>query len=64
MGETYFFIIIIIIINVKLNVKDYKTLVVMRKSDGAMVTGEKVRDVLNIPKTKTVAKFMLDLVRS
>ncbi len=45
-------------------VKDYKTLVVMRKSDGAMVTGEKVREVLNIPKTKTVSKFMLDLVSS
>ena len=35
---------------------------VMRKTDGAMVTGEKVREVLNIPKTKTVTKFQLDLV--
>jgi hypothetical protein len=34
----------------------------MRKSDGAMVTGENVRDILNIPKTTTVKTFMLDLV--
>ena len=34
----------------KETIQDYKTLVVRRKTDGQLLTGEEVRKVLNIPK--------------
>ena len=40
-------------------VQDYKEVIVRRKSDGAFLTGDKVREVLNIPKSSK--KFKLDL---
>ena len=39
-------------------VQDYKEVIVRRKTDGAFLTGEKVRDVLGVPKSS--AKFKLD----
>ena len=42
-------------------VQEYKEVVVRRKTDGAFLTGEKVREVLGIPKTSK--KFQLDLAR-
>ena len=40
-------------------VQDYKEVIVRRKTDGTFLTGERVRDVLGIPKSS--AKFKLDL---
>ena len=40
-------------------IQEYKEVIVRRKSDGAFVTGDKVREVLNIPKSSE--KFTLDL---
>ncbi len=40
-------------------IQDYKEVVVRRKADGQIVTGDKVREVLKIPKSSK--KFTLDL---
>ena len=40
-------------------IQDYKEVIVRRKSDGVFLTGDKVKEVLNIPKTSK--KFKLDL---
>ena len=40
-------------------IQDYKKVVVMRNKDNAFITGEAVRDVLNMPKT-SYGKFVLD----
>ena len=40
-------------------IQDYKEVVIRRKSDGTIVTGDKVREVLAIPKSSK--KFKLDL---
>ena len=40
-------------------IQDYKEVIVRRKSDGKIVTGDSVREVLGIP--KAAKKFKLDL---
>ena len=40
-------------------IQDYKEVIARRKSDGVFLTGDKVKEVLNIPKTSK--KFKLDL---
>jgi hypothetical protein len=40
--------------------QDYKTVVVMRKSDGAFITGEAVRTLLKIPKNSMKTKVEVD----
>ena len=40
-------------------IQDYKEVIVRRKSDGVFLTGDKVKEALNIPKTSK--KFKLDL---
>lgn len=40
-------------------IQDYKEVIVRRKTDGAFLTGDKVKEVLNIPKSSK--KFKLDL---
>jgi 3-hydroxyacyl-CoA dehydrogenase len=40
-------------------IQDYKEVIVRRKSDGAFLTGDKVKEVLSIP--KSAKKFKLDL---
>jgi len=42
-------------------IQDYKKVVVMRKSDGKLITGDAVRDVLGVPKVTTLTKFELDV---
>lgn len=41
-------------------IQDYKEVIVRRKSDGAFVTGDEVREVLNIPKSSKKFKLNLD----
>lgn len=41
-------------------IQDYKEVIVRRKSDGKIVTGDQVREILAIPKSSK--KFQLDLV--
>ena len=40
-------------------IQDYKEVIVRRKTDGAFLTGDKVKEVLSIPKSSK--KFKLDL---
>ena len=40
-------------------IQEYKEVIVRRKSDGAFITGDKVRELLDIPKSSK--KFTLDL---
>lgn len=40
-------------------IQDYKEIIIRRKSDDALITGDKVREELNIPKSSK--KFKLDL---
>lgn len=40
-------------------IQDYKEIIIQRKKDGAFITGDKVREILGIPKSSK--KFKVDL---